>query len=203
ELLAGLTAASVTSAVTDLGFAQSDVSALRIDAARLRQSLEGLSVYGRPEGGTFASGVSRVAYSDADVAGRKYAMELMRSAGLDPHIDAAGNITALREGSDPSLKPILFGSHIDSVPSGGNFDGDLGSLSAIEIVRTFKERGVTTRHPLDVVIWANEEGGTMGSRAAFGNLTQQDLDRRYGANLLKDGIRKIGGDPARLEQSRI
>src|SRR6185437_11741092 len=81
ELLAGLTAASVTSAVTDLGFAQSDVSGLRIDAARLQQSLEGLSVYGRPAGGTFADGVSRVAYSDADIAGRTYAMKLMRAAG--------------------------------------------------------------------------------------------------------------------------
>jgi hypothetical protein len=68
ELLAGLACASVTSALTDLGFAQS-ASELRIDAARLQQSLEGLSVYGRPAGGTFADGVTRVAYSDADIAG--------------------------------------------------------------------------------------------------------------------------------------
>ena len=74
ELLAGLATASVTSALTDLGFAQSDASKLRIDATRLQQSLEGLSVYGRPAGGSFADGVSRVAYSDADIAGRKYAM---------------------------------------------------------------------------------------------------------------------------------
>ena len=71
---------------------QDVVSAVRIDAARLQQSLEALSVFGRPAGGTFADGVSRVAYSDADVAGRRYAMDLMRAAGLEPRIDAAGNI---------------------------------------------------------------------------------------------------------------
>src|SRR5919109_3690511 len=150
ELVAGLAAASVTSALTRRGFAETDLSELRIDAARLQQSLEGLSVYGRPAGGTFADGVSRVAYSDADIAGRQFAMDLMRAAGLAPRIDAAGNILAQREGSDDSLKPILFGSHIDSVPSGGNFDGDLGSMSAIEIVRTLTEHGITTRHPLEV-----------------------------------------------------
>src|SRR5580765_6639522 len=165
ELLAGMAAASVTSALTDLGFAQSE-SGLRIDAARLQQSLEGLSVYGRPAGGTFADGVSRVAYSDADIAGRKFAMELMRAAGAEPRIDAAGNILSRREGSDRSFKPIIFGSHMDSVASGGNFDGDLGSMSAIEIVRTLKEHGVTTRHALEIVIWSNEEALTVGSRAA-------------------------------------
>src|SRR5215472_1366271 len=132
SLLSGLAAVTAASAVPDLSAL--DTPALRINPARLQDSLEGLSVFGRPPGGTFADGVSRTAYSDADVAGRKYAMDLMRSAGLDPRIDAAGNITALRPGSEPALKPILFGSHIDSVPGGGNFDGDFGSMSAIEVI---------------------------------------------------------------------
>src|SRR5262245_41236125 len=108
-------------------------AAPRVNAARLRQHLEELSVFGRPAGGTFADGVSRVAFSDADVAGRTYVMRLMEAAGLKPRIDAAGNILARRAGTDPSAVPVLFGSHIDSVPSGGNFDGDLGSLAAIEV----------------------------------------------------------------------
>src|SRR5512135_1876024 len=83
-----------------------------VDPARLRQRIEGLSVFGRPPGGTFADGVSRVAYSDADVAGRQYVVQLMRGAGLDPRVDPAGNIFASRSGSDGALKPILFGSHI-------------------------------------------------------------------------------------------
>ena len=203
ELLAGMAAASVTSALTDRGFAQSDVSGLRIDAARLQQSLEGLSVYGRPAGGTFADGVSRVAYSDADIAGRMYAMEMMRAAGTEPRIDAAGNILGRREGSDHSLKPILFGSHIDSVPSGGNFDGDLGSMSAIETVRTLKEHGITTRHPLEIVIWSNEEALTMGSRAAAGDLQPADLAKVYNGIPLADHLRKLGGDPAKLAEARM
>src|SRR5215831_8427233 len=98
-----------------------DGAALRVNAARLRADLEGLSVYGRPAGGTFADGVSRTAYSDADIAGRAYVMGLIREAGAAPRIDTAGNIRARREGSAAGLKPIMIGSHIDSVPGGGNF----------------------------------------------------------------------------------
>jgi beta-ureidopropionase / N-carbamoyl-L-amino-acid hydrolase len=200
ELLLGLAAASAAASLPDKSFAE-DVTALRINPAHLQQSLEGLSVYGRPAGGSFADGVSRVAYSDADVAGRKYAMSLMRTAGLNPRIDAAGNITALRRGSDASLKPILCGSHIDSVPSGGNFDGDLGSMSAIQVMHTLQDHNLTTHHPLQVVIWQNEEGGLVGSRVAAGD--SPDLERQYNGIRLADGLRKIGGDPARLEQARI
>ena len=203
ELLVAAAAALGTSAVSRASSGQSAGAAVRIDATRLQRSLEELSVHGRPAGGTFADGVSRVAYSDADVAGRHYAMDLMRSAGLEPRIDAAGNIFGRRDGSDGSLKPILFGSHIDSVPGGGNFDGDLGSLSAIEIVRTFKDRGVTTRRPLEVVIWSNEEGGTVGSRATVGDIKPDDLERAYGGVRMADGLRKLGGDPIRLADSRI
>lgn len=202
EVLTGLAAVTAVSTFTDVSFAQ-DNAAIRINAARLQQNLEGLSVFGRPAGGTFGDGVSRVGYSDADVAGRKFAMDLMRSAGLEPRIDAAGNIFAQRAGSDASLKPILFGSHIDSVPSGGNFDGDLGSLSAIEIMHTLKEQNVTTRHPLQIVIWQNEEGGLVGSRAAAGDLHASDLDRDSNGIRIGDGIKKIGGDPGRLPEARI
>ena len=174
---------------------------MRIDAGRLQRSLEELSVFGRPANGTFADGVSRLAYSDADVAGRKYAMELMRDAGLEPLIDTAGNIFGRRAGSEPGLKPILFGSHIDSVPAGGNFDGDLGSLSAIEVMRTLKENGAKTTHPLWMVIWQNEEGGLVGSRAAFGDTL--DLERQYNGIRLADGLKKIGADPNRLAEAKI
>jgi N-carbamoyl-L-amino-acid hydrolase len=203
DLLSALAAVSASSVLSDLSFAQSSTSDLRIDAARLQQSLEGLSVYGRPAGGTFADGVSRVAYSDADVAGRKYAVELMRAAGLQPRIDAAGNILGWRDGSDRSLKPILFGSHIDSVPSGGNFDGDLGSLSAIEVAHTLKDHSVTTRHPLQVVIWSNEETLTVGSLAAAGDLQPEYLERVHNGIRGADGLRKIGGDPGRLAEARM
>jgi N-carbamoyl-L-amino-acid hydrolase len=178
-----------------------------IDGARLRSDLEALSVHGRPAGGSFDAGVSRTAYSDADVAGRAYVMALMREAGLAPRIDPAGNIFATRPGRESGLPPILFGSHIDSVPQGGNFDGTLGSLAAIEAVRALARAGHTTRHPLEVVVWAHEEGGTFpnglnGSRAAAGRLIDGELDHTWNGLRKADGIRRIGGDPDRLAEAR-
>jgi N-carbamoyl-L-amino-acid hydrolase len=175
---------------------------VRIDAQRLQRSIEELSVFGRPAGGTFADGVSRFAYSEADIAGRSYVMGLMRAAGLTPRIDTAGNLLARREGLDATLKPILFGSHIDSVPGGGNFDGELGSLAAIEIVRTLHEHQVKTRHPLEVTIWSNEEGATVGSGATLGEVTVEDLERSLNGIKMSDGLRAIGGDPARIGEAR-
>ena len=181
---------------------------LRVNAARLRLHVEELSVFGRPEGGTFAEGVTRIGYSDADVAGRSYVMGLMRQAGLAPRIDAAGNIFARRAGSDPSRPPLLFGSHIDSVPNGGNFDGDLGSLSSIEVVQTLEESGVRTRHPLEVVVWVNEEGasfgsGLDGSRAAAGEQMPGEMERVWNGVTKVEAIRKVGGVPERIEEARI
>jgi beta-ureidopropionase / N-carbamoyl-L-amino-acid hydrolase len=174
-----------------------------VNGERLRQHLEALSAFGRPPGGSFADGVSRVAYSDADVAGRRYVMTLLEAAGLKPRIDAAGNISAMRAGTDASMAPVLFGSHIDSVPNGGNFDGDLGSLAAIEVVQTLNEHSVTTRRPLEVVIWSNEEGvafnnGIFGSRAAAGRLDPGELDTVWNGMTKRDALRKIGGDPDRI-----
>jgi beta-ureidopropionase / N-carbamoyl-L-amino-acid hydrolase len=177
-----------------------------VNGARLRDHIERLSEFGRPSGGTFADGVSRVAYSDADVAGRRYVMALMEAAGLKPRIDAAGNISARRSGSDDSLPPVLFGSHIDSVPNGGNFDGDLGSLAAIEAVQTLNENRISTRRPLEVVIWTNEEGvafnnGLAGSRAAAGHLDPGELDHVWNGAVKRDAIRKIGGNPEKIGEA--
>ena len=193
-------AASLTAQTRAAGKQSAD--ALRIDSNRLQRTLEELSTFGRPAGGSFADGVSRIAYSDADVAGRRYVMGLMRSAGLEPRIDSAGNIHGLRTGSSPGLKPIVFGSHIDSVPSGGNFDGEVGSLAAIEVIQTLQGAGIRTRHPLEISIWSNEEGGTVGSHAVIGDLDPGTLDRAFNGLPMRDGLLKIGGDPTHLENSR-
>jgi N-carbamoyl-L-amino-acid hydrolase len=182
-------------------------ASLHTNPARLRQHIEALSVFGRPAGGTFADGVSRVAYSDFDVAGRRYVVSLMEAAGLKPRIDAAGNIFATRTGADASLPPVLFGSHIDSVPNGGNFDGDLGSLSAIEVIQTLNEANIVTRRPLEVVVWANEEGvafnnGLGGSRAAAGHFAASELDLVWNGIKQNEAIRKIGGSPERIAEAR-
>jgi N-carbamoyl-L-amino-acid hydrolase len=182
-------------------------AALVVDAAALRQRIEALSMFGRPPGGSFADGVSRVAYSDADVTGREYVMGLMRAAGLTPRIDPAGNIFGRRDGSEPSLPPILFGSHIDSVPSGGNFDGDLGTLAGLGVIEALRARDVRTRHPLELVVWAAEEGvafnrGLSASRIVAGDVAPSDMDQVWNGMRRGDAIRKIGGDPARIMDAR-
>ena len=172
---------------------------LRINGTRLTASLAKLSEFGRnPQGG-----VSRVAYSDADKQAREWVMGLMREAGLRTEIDAAGNIIGRRAGTDTTRKPILFGSHIDSVPEGGNYDGDVGSMGALEVVRVLEENHVATRHPFEMVIFQNEEGGVAGSRAMIGELKEKDLalTSRSGKTI-GDGITFIGGDPARIASAR-
>ena len=172
-------------------------SDLRIDGDRLNGHLLELAEFGKnPQGG-----VSRVAYSDADLAGRAFVIRLMHDAKLEVAIDAAGNIVGRRAGADASLKPIVIGSHIDSVPEGGNYDGQVGSLAAIEVAHTLAERAVTLRHPLEVVIFQNEEGGTIGSMAITAGLTDDDLARATNSRItVREGIRRIGGSPDRLAE---
>ncbi len=186
------------------GFAQSLPA--RVDAAALQQRIEALSMFGRPSGGTFADGVSRVAYSDADVGGRRYLIDLMRAAGLEPNVDAAGNIFGRRAGTDTSLTPILFGSHIDSVPNGGNFDGDLGSLAALGTLEALAAANIRTRHPLEMVVWSAEESvafnrGLNGSRIVAGDMKPSDLDQVWNGMTWGQAIRKIGGDPGRAMEA--
>ena len=127
--------------------------AQHINPQRLQETLEKLSAFGRnPEGG-----VTRLGFSQADLDARTYVTGLMKDAGLEVRVDPAGNIFGRRAGSE-QLPTLLFGSHIDSVPHGGNFDGPLGSLGAIEVIRALNDQNLTTRHPLEVVIWTNEEG---------------------------------------------
>jgi N-carbamoyl-L-amino-acid hydrolase len=168
------------------------------DEGRIQRHITELSKFGaNPQGG-----VSRVAFSDADIAGREYIKKLMQDAGLVVRVDAAGNIIGRREGKDAKLPPILIGSHTDSVPGGGNYDGDVGVLGAIEVAQVLKEHGVRLQHPLEVVDFADEEGGTVGSFAMIGHLQPAALDlTTHSGKTIRDGIRAIGGDPERLAEA--
>ena len=170
---------------------------LHVNGARLNGWLAKFDSIGRTP-----TGINRVAYSDADLAGRTFTLGLFREAGFTPRIDAAGNIFGRLEGTDRSLKPILIGSHVDSVTDGGNFDGPVGSFSGIEVARSLREQGVRLRHPVDVVVWSNEEGGTIGSKCAIGHITPADLDKvaRSGKKI-GEGIGLVGGNVARLSDA--
>jgi N-carbamoyl-L-amino-acid hydrolase len=133
-------------------------------------------------------------------------MKLMTAAGLQPRVDAAGNIYGRRAGTDASAPPILFGSHIDSVPSGGNFDGDLGSLASLGVMETLERAGLRTQHPLEMVIWSAEEGvafgrGLAGSRIVAGDIAPKDLEQVWSGITRADAIRRIGGAPDRITEA--
>ena len=169
------------------------------DVGRLERRIQELGRSGaNPEGG-----VSRVAFSEADIAGRAYVKSLMQDAGLEVRVDAAGNIIGRRAGTDPELPVIMTGSHIDSVPKGGNYDGDVGVLGAIEVAELLRGAGIATQHPLEFVVFTDEEGGTAGSQAMAGRLGAAALDIVSHSGLtIRDGIRAVGGDPARLAEAR-
>ena len=134
-----------------------------INPGRLNDHLNALGAIGRDE-----FGMQRVAFSRQDVAGRDHVSALMRGAGMSVRIDPAGNIIGRTEGADPSLPAIVLGSHTDTVPSGGAYDGALGVIAAIEVVEALRDAGLAPRHPIEVMVFTNEEAraSTAGCWAA-------------------------------------
>jgi N-carbamoyl-L-amino-acid hydrolase len=171
-------------------------ASLKVNGARIENRIVELSRFGRDENGHGY----RVAYTKGDIEGRAWFMDLMKNAGLEVSIDAGGNIIGKRKGKDDSLKPLAFGSHIDMVPDGGNYDGTLGSISALEVIEVLNENKLITRHPLEVIVFANEEGGLIGSRAMAGQLTAEGLKQISQSGLtMAEGIKAIGGDPDNIQ----
>ena len=173
-----------------------DDNVLKVNGQRIESRIMELAKFGRDENGHGY----RVAYTKGDIEGRAWFMDLMKKAGLEPTIDAGGNIIGKRKGKNQSLKPIGFGSHIDMVPDGGNYDGTLGSLSALEVIEVLNENKIVTNHPLEVIIFANEEGGLIGSKAMAGNLTAEGLKQVSQSGLtMAEGIKAIGGNPDNIQ----
>ena len=170
----------------------------RINEERFLRSFNGLDDFG----GTPDGGAHRPAYSEADREGRGYVLELMRAAGLETRVDAAGNLLGRREGTEAGRAPIMFGSHIDSVLRGGRYDGPVGSIAAVEVAHTLADHGVETRHPIEVVIFQNEEGGLYGSRMMNGEFRRDELGIEASSGYtVEEGTRLIGGDPDRLQEA--
>ncbi len=166
-----------------------------VDGSHLLARLRDLAAIGA----TAAGGVNRPAYSDDDLEARALVRGWMVEAGMAVRVDTAGNTFARLEGRDPSLAPIVIGSHTDTVPDGGRYDGALGVLAALEVARTLGASAEQLRHPLEVVDFQNEEGGIVGSKAVAGRLDAAELSRTAVSGFtLRDGIRRLGGDPSRL-----
>ena len=175
---------------------------LSINAQRLNDTLQSLGRIGATQ-----EGMQRIAFSPADVEGREFVKSLMTEAGMSVRVDAAGNVIARKDGSVDGLPAIGLGSHTDTVPKGGKYDGALGVLGAIECVQTLKDAGMTTRHPIEVLVYTNEEGTQFrrwlyGSRAMAGLMGDDDLTcvDELGVSI-GERLKDIGGDVSRISEA--
>ena len=155
---------------------------LKIDSDRLWSSLMELGQIG----GTEKGGVCRIALTDLDRQGRDLFVHWAKAAGCTIKVDQVGNIFARREGRDAKKPPVMTGSHLDTQPTGGKFDGVLGTLAALEVVRTLNDAGIETETPICIVNWTNEEGSrfapaTMASAAYAGDYTTENILARTDA----------------------
>ncbi|WP_416864968.1 MAG: Zn-dependent hydrolase [Imperialibacter sp.] len=172
---------------------------LNVNAQRIEDRITGMAQFGRNDKGHGY----RMAFTQGDVEGHAWFVDLMKKAGLETTIDQAGNIIGKRKGKKPSLKPIAFGSHIDMVPDGGNYDGTLGSIAALEVIEVLNENKVVTDHPLEVIIFADEEGSMIGSKALSGKITPEILNQTSHSGLtISEGVKVLGGDPDTIQNAR-
>ncbi|HZM32235.1 MAG TPA: Zn-dependent hydrolase [Acidimicrobiales bacterium] len=174
---------------------------VRIRGDRLLADLEALAKVGDTGDG----GNCRLALTDDDAGGRELVVGWMRALGLDVRVDRIGNVVATREGADPTLDPVMTGSHVDTVRTGGRYDGTLGVLAGLEVVRALDDAGVRTRRPLAVAFFTDEEGSRfapdmLGSLVYVGGMPLEDALDSVGVDgaVLGDELERIGwaGDAA-------
>ena len=125
-------------------------------------------------------GSSRLALTDADREGRDLFVEWCREIGCSILVDDMGNIFARRPGRDPARAPVAAGSHLDTQPHGGRFDGIYGVLAALEVLRTLHERDIETEAPLEAVVWTNEEGSRFAPAMIASGVYAGLFDKEYG-----------------------
>ncbi|MFV0294521.1 MAG: Zn-dependent hydrolase [Hyphomicrobiaceae bacterium] len=176
-------------------------SNLRVDGGRLWSSLMEMAKIGA----TAKGGVNRLTLTDLDKESRALFSRWASEAGCDVRVDKMGSMFARREGTDPALPPVMVGSHLDTQPTGGKFDGALGVLSALELVRTLDDLVIKTRYPIEIVNWTNEEGSRfapamVGSAVFAGLVALEDAfaiadveGKTLGAELERIGY--LGSEP--------
>jgi hydantoinase/carbamoylase family amidase len=179
---------------------------------RLRRRLEELATIGAQG----VNGITRLPFTKEEREAMTLVKSYMEEAGLKVHYDDFGNLYGVLEGSDPEAPKVMSGSHIDTVVSGGAYDGTVGTLSAIEVLQTIKENNLPHKHSLEACVFVSEEsarfgGGTLGSKAFVGDFTRDDLDKlkdpsgvtlsqallEWGYN--PDNIEYVKGDPSKIK----
>jgi N-carbamoyl-L-amino-acid hydrolase len=176
---------------------------LSVNAHRLRADLQTLSEIGRGPGG----GISRTSFSPADLQAREWYQSACRDAGLDLRVDGIGNMFA-DTGGDPAGAAVWSGSHLDTVPNGGAFDGAVGALAALECVRRIAEEGISLRRPVRAVVFTDEEGNyshLLGSSALVRGFAAEQVNAMVGrdGDRLVDAVSAAGWDAGRLTDTQI
>jgi beta-ureidopropionase / N-carbamoyl-L-amino-acid hydrolase len=173
--------------------------ALRVDSARLWASLEQMATIGATPRG----GVCRLALTDLDRAARELFIDWATQAGCQVRVDRMGNIFARRAGRDADAAPVLTGSHADTQPTGGRYDGIYGVLGALEVVRALNDAQIVTERPIDVVIWTNEEGSRFAPAMIASGVFAGIYTLEYGLSrtdssgtTIGEALEKIGYDGA-------
>ena len=171
------------------------MEALKINSDRLWDSLMEMAKIG----GTAKGGCCRLALTDLDKQGRELYIKWAEEAGCTVKVDAIGNIMCTRPGEDMSLAPVGTGSHLDTQPTGGKFDGVYGVLSGLEVVRSMNDQGIKTKYPIEISVWTNEEGSRfapamMGSGVVSGRFTLEEILDKTDVDGLRlgDELERIG-----------
>ncbi len=164
---------------------------LAINGDRLDRSLAELATIGKLPNG----GVCRLAFSEEDIQARKLITTWMLEAGMSVRSDAVGNIIGTYAGTESGTTALATGSHIDTVPIGGRFDGCLGVLAGIEVARVLQESQIRLRHPFEVIVFSDEENSVIGCKAIAGNApTDPERYRRKDGTSIQDCLKNVGGD---------
>ncbi len=170
-----------------------------VDETRLGKSLEIMAAIGLQNDGS----VKRLAFSDEDLQARSLFIDWLKAAGASVRIDPAGNLIGRIEGSEPGLPALVTGSHLDTVPTGGRFDGALGVLAGLEVMRSLKDQAISLRHPLEVVVFADEESTMVGCKGMTGVASANPADYTCSnGNSITNNLPVIEGSWDHLPEAR-
>ncbi len=179
---------------------------MEVNEERLIGMIERLAEFNETPG----CGITRFSYSDLDRQAKDYIGSICKEMDLKVSVDQIGNIRARYEGTDPDLAPVWIGSHLDSVPNGGKYDGIVGAASSLEVLRVFHENGIKPIRPVELVLFAEEEGSNFGTTMIGSKALAGKYDKDYLKELKTeagetayDVIRRFGLDPERVKECRL
>ena len=166
-----------------------------VDKGRITNLFENLKTFGVNDN----QGNDRVAYSNFDIQAREFIKDKLEKIGVIVKTDFAGNLVGIYNPQNSVLKPISFGSHIDAVPNGGHYDGQVGVIASIEVLQSIYDQKITFNHPLELLIFSNEEGGVFGSRALAGKINNETLEVKTASGYTnREGVDRLGGNSDRI-----